>query len=72
MILSSKQDLLDARARISHIVHRTPVLTSSTLNEMTGAEVFIRKFCAGYCACRKDQRSKSSDCHAGECTRSES
>ena len=42
MILSSKQDLLDARARISHIVHRTPVLTSSTLNEMTGAEVFLK------------------------------
>ncbi len=42
MILSSKQDLLDARARISHMVHRTPVMTSSTLNEMTGVEVFLK------------------------------
>ena len=42
MTLSSKQDLLEARDRISHIVHQTPVLTSSTLNEMTGAEVFLK------------------------------
>ena len=42
MSIPSKQDLLDARTRISDIVHKTPVLTSSTLNEIIGAEVFLK------------------------------
>lgn len=42
MMLPSKQDLLDAKARIADIVHKTPVLTSSTLNAMVGAEVFLK------------------------------
>lgn len=41
-MLPSKQDLLDAKARIVSIVHKTPVLTSSTLNAMAGAEVFLK------------------------------
>ena len=42
MSIPSKQDLLDARKRIGDIVHKTPVLTSSTLNEIIGAEVFLK------------------------------
>ncbi len=42
MTLPSKQELIDARSRISHWVHKTPVLTSSTFNTLTGAEVFFK------------------------------
>lgn len=42
MTIPSKQDLLEAQERISSIVHRTPVLASSTFNEITGAEVFFK------------------------------
>lgn len=42
MTLSIKQELLNARWRIDTIVHRTPVLTSSTLDQMIGAEVFLK------------------------------
>lgn len=35
-------DVLDAQARIAPHVHRTPVLTSSQLNELTGAELFFK------------------------------
>ncbi len=42
MTLPSKQDLLDARERIDTIVHNTPVMSSTTLNEMVGAEVFLK------------------------------
>jgi len=42
MTLSLKQELLNARWRIDSIVHRTPVLTSSTLDLMVGAEVFLK------------------------------
>ena len=38
----TKKDLLDARQRIGHIIHKTPVLTSRLLNEMTGAELFFK------------------------------
>ena len=34
-----KQDLLDCLNRIAPYIHRTPVMTSRMLNEMTGAEV---------------------------------
>ncbi|MBP7238957.1 MAG: threonine/serine dehydratase [Saprospiraceae bacterium] len=42
MTLSIKQELLNARWRIDTIVHRTPVLTSSTLDAIVGAEVFLK------------------------------
>ena len=42
MILPTKQDLLDARDRISAIVHKTPVLSSSTFNHLVGAEIFFK------------------------------
>jgi threonine dehydratase len=42
MDMPSKQDLLKAKSSIEHFVHRTPVMTSSTFNEMVGAEVFFK------------------------------
>lgn len=42
MSIPSKQDLIDARDRIKDIVHCTPVLTSTTFNSLTGAEVFFK------------------------------
>jgi len=36
------QDVLDAAHRIEPYVHRTPVLTSRTLNRMTGAELYFK------------------------------
>jgi threonine dehydratase len=35
-------DVLEAASRIEAHVHRTPVLTSRTLNRMTGAELFLK------------------------------
>ncbi|WP_446689107.1 threo-3-hydroxy-L-aspartate ammonia-lyase [Saccharopolyspora phatthalungensis] len=35
-------DVRDAAKRLDGIAHRTPVVTSSTLNELVGAEVFIK------------------------------
>ena len=42
MSLPSKQDLLDAMSRIQPRIRQTPVLTSSTFNALTGAEVFFK------------------------------
>jgi threonine dehydratase len=42
MSLPTRQDILDARSRIQDIVHKTPVLTSSTLNAICQAEVFLK------------------------------
>ncbi len=42
MNLPSRQDLLDAKTRIKSIVHRTPVMTSTTFNEMFDAQVFFK------------------------------
>ena len=36
------QDMLDAHQRIEPYIHRTPVLTSSFLNELTGAQLFFK------------------------------
>ncbi|HEY3598669.1 MAG TPA: threo-3-hydroxy-L-aspartate ammonia-lyase [Paraburkholderia sp.] len=35
-------DVVDAAARIEGVAHRTPVLTSSTANERTGASIFFK------------------------------
>lgn len=35
-------DVLEARARIQPYVHRTPVLTSTFFNQLTGAELFFK------------------------------
>ena len=42
MIIPSFNDVLEARERIQPYIHRTPVLTSSYLNELTGAELFFK------------------------------
>lgn len=36
------QDVLDAARRIDGVAHRTPVLTSRTLDDMTGAHIFCK------------------------------
>src|SRR3989442_10488456 len=38
----SWQDILAAHARIAPRIHRTPVLTSSSLNAMTGTQLFFK------------------------------
>ena len=35
-------DIVRAHERIAHVAHRTPVLTSSTANTMTGAQIFFK------------------------------
>lgn len=42
MNIPTKQDLIEARDRISGMVHHTPVMTSRTFDEMTGASVFFK------------------------------
>jgi len=42
MYIPTLQDMLDARARIAPHVHRTPVLTSRMLNDLTGADLFFK------------------------------
>jgi threonine dehydratase len=42
MIIPTYDDMLTAHARIKPYIHRTPVLTSSYLNERTGAELFFK------------------------------
>lgn len=42
MSLPTKADLLKARSWIEGMVHHTPVLTSTTFNDLTGASVFFK------------------------------
>ncbi len=42
MYIPTLDDMLAAHERIKPYVHRTPVLTSSFLNELTGAELFFK------------------------------
>ncbi len=42
MYIPTYQDMLDAHERIKPYIHRTPVLTSSYLNDLTGAELFFK------------------------------
>ncbi|TLP64372.1 pyridoxal-phosphate dependent enzyme [Parasedimentitalea maritima] len=42
MLIPTYDDMLAARARIKPYVHHTPVLTSSFLNGLTGAELFFK------------------------------
>ena len=42
MVIPTYEDVLAAHARIAPHIHRTPVLTSSFLNELTGAELFFK------------------------------
>ena len=38
----TKQDIIDAHERIKPFIHKTPVLTSQTINKLTDAEVFFK------------------------------
>ncbi|MGO4915183.1 beta-hydroxyaspartate dehydratase BhcB [Pseudogemmobacter sp. W21_MBD1_M6] len=42
MYIPTYDDVLEAHERIKPYIHRTPVLTSSYLNELTGAELFFK------------------------------
>jgi len=42
LIIPTYDDMLAAHARIAPYIHRTPVLTSSYFNELTGAELFFK------------------------------
>jgi len=42
MYIPTFEDMLAAHERIAPHIHRTPVLTSSYLNELTGAELFFK------------------------------
>ena len=42
MYIPTFDDVIAAHARIRPYIHRTPVLTSSYLNELTGAELFFK------------------------------
>lgn len=42
MLIPTYDDMLRAHERIKPYVHRTPVLTSSFLNELTGAQLFFK------------------------------
>jgi threonine dehydratase len=42
MNIPSFDDVLQAHQRIAPYVHRTPVLTSSQLNRLTGAELYFK------------------------------
>lgn len=42
MIIPSIDDMLAAHERIKPHIHKTPVLTSSFFNELTGAELFFK------------------------------
>lgn len=42
MIIPTFDDMLRAHERIAPYIHRTPVLTSSYFNELTGAQVFFK------------------------------
>ena len=42
LMVPTFDDVLAAHARVAPYIHRTPVLTSSFLNELTGAELFFK------------------------------
>ena len=42
MIVPTWEDVVEAHARIAPHIHRTPVLTSSYLNALTGADLFFK------------------------------
>lgn len=42
MYIPTYQDVLDAQARIKPYIHRTAVMTSAYLNDLTGAEMFFK------------------------------
>lgn len=41
-MIPSKQEVLDAHTRVKSLIHRTPVLTSSFLNSLSGASLYFK------------------------------
>ena len=41
LYIPTYEDVIAAHARIEPYIHRTPVLTSSYFNELTGAQLFF-------------------------------
>ncbi|HRU56493.1 MAG TPA: pyridoxal-phosphate dependent enzyme, partial [Bacteroidales bacterium] len=42
MILPSLENIKEAHRRIKSYVHRTPVMTSTQINRISGAEIFFK------------------------------
>ncbi len=42
MSFPEKKNIIDAHNRIFNIIHQTPVLTSSSINEITGSQLFFK------------------------------
>ncbi len=42
MTIPTYDDVLEAHARIKPYIHKTPILTSRFLNELSGAELFFK------------------------------
>ena len=42
LTIPTLEDMLEAHERIKPYIHRTPVMTSSFLNEMAGCEMFFK------------------------------
>ena len=42
MYIPTFDDVVEAHERIAPYIHRTPVLTSSYLNQLSGAELFFK------------------------------
>lgn len=47
------QDIWAARSRIAKSIHRTPLVYSQKLNELTGSEVYLKMECWQLCGCFK-------------------
>ncbi|MDX5340571.1 MAG: threonine/serine dehydratase, partial [Cyclobacteriaceae bacterium] len=42
MNFPSLSDIQDAHVRIQPFIHRTPIMTSSAINEIAGCEIFFK------------------------------
>ena len=42
IVIPNKQDVIDARALIEPYIHNTPVLSSSSINEIYGVELYLK------------------------------
>ena len=42
IVIPNKQDVIDARALIEPYIHNTPVLSSSSINEIYGLELYLK------------------------------
>jgi threonine dehydratase len=40
--IPTKEDIIDAHKRIREHIHRTPILTSSSINEIAGADIYFK------------------------------